>query len=110
MEAFTPWGGRRTRVMGSMGFIEGDMRRFTIYDFHNGNSETLEASELNTKKYRNSGHGGGDWWLVADWLQAIYQQDPGLLTSTIEQSIESHIMGFMAEKSRKKGTVERIMI
>ena len=110
MEAFTPWGGRRTRVMGSMGFIEGDMRKFTIYDFRKGGSETLEASELNTKKYRNSGHGGGDWRLVADWLQAIYQRDPGLLTSTIDQSIESHIMGFMAEKSRLKGTVEQIIV
>jgi hypothetical protein len=28
MEAFTPWGGRRTRVMGSLGYIEGDMRRW----------------------------------------------------------------------------------
>ena len=110
MEAFTPWGGRRTRVMGSMGFIEGDMRKFTKYDFRNGESETLEATELNTKKYRNSGHGGGDWRLVDDWLQAIYQRDPELLTSTIDQSIESHIMGFMAEKSRKNNTVEQIIV
>ncbi|NQV02636.1 MAG: gfo/Idh/MocA family oxidoreductase, partial [Bacteroidia bacterium] len=110
MEAFTPWGGRRTRVMGSMGFIEGDMSKFTIYDFQTNESKTMEASELNTKKYRNSGHGGGDWRLVADWIQAIYQRDPGLLTSSIDQSIESHIMGFMAEKSRKNDTVELITV
>jgi len=110
MEAFTPWGGRRTRVMGSMGYIEGDMSKFTQYDFLSGRSETLLASELNTKKYRNTGHGGGDWRLVADWIQAIYQRDPGLLTSTIDQSIESHIMGFMAEKSRMNDSVERIVI
>ncbi len=110
MEAFTPWGGRRTRVMGSMGFIEGDMSKFTIYDFRTNESKTMEASELNTKKYKNSGHGGGDWRLVADWLQAIYQRDPDLLTSTIDQSIESHIMGFMAEKSRMDGTVEEVVV
>jgi len=96
--------------MGSMGFIEGDMSSFTQYNFQTGKSETLTASELNTKKYRNSGHGGGDWRLVSDWIQAIYQRDPGLLTSTIDQSIESHIMGFMAEKSRKQDTVERIIL
>ncbi|MBE0649048.1 MAG: Gfo/Idh/MocA family oxidoreductase [Bacteroidales bacterium] len=110
MEAFTPWGGRRTRVMGSMGFIEGDMSKFTIYDFRTNESKTMEASELNTKTYKNSGHGGGDWRLMADWLQAVYQRNPDLLTSTIDQSIESHIMGFMAEKSRLEGTVEEIRL
>ena len=49
----------------------------------------------------HDGHGGGDWRLVNDWLLAISKKDPSLLTSTIDQSIESHIMGFMAEKSRK---------
>jgi len=109
MEALTPWGGRRTRVMGSMGFIEGDMSKFTIYNFRNDESKTYEAKDFAIDKNGNSGHGGGDWRLVADWIQAIYQRDPNLLTSTIDQSIESHIMGFMAEKSRLNGTVEEIV-
>jgi hypothetical protein len=33
-------------------------------------------------------------------VQAVAQNKPELLTSTIEASIESHVMGFMAEKSR----------
>ncbi len=48
--------------------------------------------------YKNSGHGGGDWALVTDWIRAVKKQDPSILTSTIDASIESHIMGFMAEK------------
>ncbi|MDO9512492.1 MAG: Gfo/Idh/MocA family oxidoreductase [Bacteroidales bacterium] len=110
MEAFTPWGGRRTRIMGSMGFIEGDMKKFTMYDFRTGESKTMEACEINTNKYGKSGHGGGDWGLVSDWIQAVSQRNPELLTSTIDQSIESHIMGFMAEKSRKNDTIERIVL
>jgi len=110
MEALTPWGGRRTRVMGSMGFIEGDMSKFTIYNFRNDDLKIFEAKDISTDKNGLSGHGGGDWRLVADWLQAIYQRDPNLLTSTIDQSIESHIMGFMAEKSRLNGTVEAIQV
>jgi hypothetical protein len=47
-------------------------------------------------------HGGGDWRLVADWIQAIDQKNPALLTSTIDASIESHVMGFAAEISRKE--------
>lgn len=100
MEAFTPWGGRRTRVMGSMGFIEGDMSKFTIYDFRTDQSKTYESKVLDVANYKNEGHGGGDWRLVADWIQAVAQQNPNLLTSTIDASIESHIMCFMAEESR----------
>lgn len=105
MEAFTPWGGRRTRVMGSMGFIEGDMSKFTIYDFRTDQSKTYESKVLDVANYKNEGHGGGDWRLVADWIQAVSQQNPNLLTSTIDASIESHVMCFMAEESRVKKKV-----
>ena len=44
--------------------------------------------------------GGGDWRMVSDWIQAVAQHNPNLLTSTIDASIESHIMCFMAEESR----------
>ena len=54
------------------------------------------------------GHGGGDWSLVADWIQAVSKQDSGLLTSSIDASVESHVMGFLAEKSRLNGTVESV--
>ena len=108
MEAFTPWGGRRTRIMGSMGFIEGDMSKLTVYDFVSDKSETMESNAIEIPQYKNQGHGGGDWRLVADWIQAVSQHDPSLLTSTIDQSVESHIMGFEAENSRLTGQVRKV--
>lgn len=110
MEAFTPWGGRRTRIMGSMGFIEGDMGQYTHYDFRTGKTETVQSNAIEIETYKHAGHGGGDWRLVANWVQAIDKQDPSLLTSTIAQSIESHIMGFATERSRHDGTVETIVM
>jgi predicted dehydrogenase len=110
MEAFTPWGGRRTRVMGSMGFIEGDMNQFTIHDFRTDKSKVYETKTLDVANYRNEGHGGGDWRLAADWVQAVAQQNPAILTSTIAASIESHLMCFAAEKSRESNRVEEIKI
>jgi Oxidoreductase family, NAD-binding Rossmann fold/Oxidoreductase family, C-terminal alpha/beta domain len=98
MEAFTSYDGRRTRVMGSMGDIVGDMTSFTHTDFRTGKSTTW--------KQESDGHGGGDWRLAADWVQAVAQHNPALLTSTIDASIESHLMGFAAEKSRK----EKVMV
>jgi hypothetical protein len=100
MEAFTSYEGRRTRVMGSMGDIVGDMNSFVLTDFRTGKKTEW--------KQESDGHGGGDWRLVADWIQAIDQQNPALLTSTIDASIESHVMGFAAEKSRKENKVVEV--
>jgi predicted dehydrogenase len=102
MEAFTSYDGRRTRVMGSLGDIVGDMTSFTVTNFLTG--------EKTTWKQETDGHGGGDWRLVANWIQAIAERNPALLTSTIDASIESHVMGFMAEKSRKLNKVMRVKL
>ncbi len=102
MEAFTSYEGRRTRVMGSMGDIVGDMTSFTLTDFRTGEkTEWKETTDM---------HGGGDWRLVANWIQALSKRDASLLTSTIDQSIESHIMGFMAEESRKTRKVMEVIM
>jgi len=103
MEAFTAYAGRRTRVMGSMGDIVGDMDTFTVTDFRTKKSVVYDQSS-------GDGHGGGDWRLVRDWLQAVSQHKPELLTSTIDASIESHVMGFMAEKSRKTKKIEAVKL
>ena len=103
MEAFTSYHGRRTRIMGSHGDITGDMTEFTHTDFLTGTITKWDISidEDKNSGYQGSGHGGGDWGLVTDFINAVKKQDPNLLTSTIDASVESHIMGFMAEKSRK---------
>ena len=100
MEAFTSYEGRRTRVMGSLGDVVGDMNSFVHTDFQSGKKTEW--------KQTSDGHGGGDWRLVADWIQAVAQQNSSLLSSTIDASIESHVMGFAAEKSRKENKVVQI--
>lgn len=102
MEAFTSYEGRRTRVMGSLGDVVGDMNSFVMTDFLTGKKTEW--------KQDTDGHGGGDWRLVTDWINAIDKKDPSLLTSTIDASIESHVMGFMAEESRKKKKVMEVKL
>jgi predicted dehydrogenase len=102
MEAFTAYGGRSTKIMGSMGDIVGDGTKFTVRDFSTGKFTDYDSSDVkDLDNYKHSGHGGGDLRLVANWIKAVATQDPTLLSSTIDASIESHIMGFMAEESRK---------
>ncbi|CAM3799502.1 Gfo/Idh/MocA family oxidoreductase [Pontibacter korlensis] len=105
MEAFTSYHGRRTRIMGSMGDMVGDMDELVVTDFRTKKELKLVPKAEDVENYKNSGHGGGDWLLMRDFVQAVAQQDPSLLTSTIDESIESHIMGFMAEESRKQNKI-----
>jgi hypothetical protein len=110
MEAFTSYAGRRTRIMGAMGDMVGDMNELVITDFRTEKQTKLVPKAEDVDEYRNSGHGGGDWLLANDFVQAVSQQNPKLLTSTIDESIESHIMAFMAEESRKNNKVMGIVM
>ncbi len=105
MEAFTDYWGRRTRIMGSMGCIVGDEEDLYISDF-----STKEVEHWITKEYaeRDSGHGGGDFGLVSDFLLAVDKNDQSLLTSNLDASMESHLMAFMAEESRLEKVVKKL--
>lgn len=109
MEAFTSYHGRRTRVMGAMGDIVGDMKEFVHTDFLTGKVTKWDMSQAKGE-FAQTGHGGGDWALAHDWVKAIKTNDKSVLTSTIDASVESHIMAFKAEESRKNGTVEKVLL
>ncbi len=102
MEAHVSYEGRRTRIMGSAGDIMGDMETFVLTDF-----KTRKQTSWSLK---TDPHGGGDHQLVKDWLQAVYQQDKNLLSSSIEVSVESHLMAFAAERSRQQRTIEDVRL
>ena len=102
MEAHVSYEGRRTRIMGSKGDIIGDMETFVFTDF-----KTRKQTSWTLK---TDTHGGGDHRLMKDWVQAVYQQDKNLLSSSIEVSVESHLMAFGAERSRQNRTIEDIRI
>ena len=91
-----------------MGEIEGDNDLIRVTDFRTKEVTIWKASAQ--KEFNNSGHGGGDYGLMQNFVQAVSQNNPALLTSTIEASIESHLMGFMAEESRKNGRSMEIKI
>jgi hypothetical protein len=54
-----------------------------------------------------AGHGGGDQRMVRDLVQAVARRDPTLLPTTLQNSMESHLMGFMVEESRLDGGTSR---
>jgi hypothetical protein len=88
----------------------GDMEELKVTDFRTDKTITLVPNAEDVENYKNSGHGGGDWLLMRDFVTAVANQDPTYLTSTIDQSIESHLMGFAAEESRKTSKIVKIKL
>ena len=105
MEAFTNYHGRRTRIMGSMGCLHGDESDLYIANFKDDTVEHWNTKENSKIK---SGHGGGDWGLMKDFLNAVDKQDVSLLSSNLDASMDSHQIGFMAEVSRKEKRMIKI--
>lgn len=106
MEGHTSYGGRHTRIMGTKGDIVGDMNKFTVTDFLTNNKSVWDEDISKLPGY--SSHGGGDWGILKDFVLAVSHQDAKYLSSTIDVSIESHVMGFKAEESRVKKKVVKI--
>jgi predicted dehydrogenase len=102
MEAHVSYEGRRTRIMGSKGDIVGDMETFIMTDFRTGRKTTWHM--------KTDAHGDGDHRLMKDWVQAVGQRNPALLTSGVDVSVESHLIAFAAEKSRQSRTIEDVIL
>jgi chorismate synthase len=86
--------------MGTTGYIEGDGSKFTLYTFRDNKKRVWHKSVAEMAEYKHAGHGGGDHALARDFVEAVAAGDATKLSSTIDASIESHIIGFKAEKSR----------
>ena len=56
----------------------------------------------------DDGHGGADPVLAEQWLSAIANRDPSLIITGPDETLETHITTFAAERSRLNGTVETI--
>ena len=103
VEALTSYGGRKTRIMGTKGDIVGDMQTFTLTDFLTGKKYVWDEDISKLPGYE--GHAGGDWGIVKDFVLAVAHQDEKYLSSTIDVSVESHVMGFRAEQARLKSKI-----
>ncbi|MCW3819227.1 Gfo/Idh/MocA family oxidoreductase [Micromonospora sp. DR5-3] len=101
MSAFTPGGHRRTRIMGTRGYLEGDGERVTLTDFVTGETSTLDTAAGGADA--GSGHGGGDHGLMAAFVEAVGTGDRSLVHSGPRESLDSHRMAFAAERSRLAG-------
>ncbi|WP_328324889.1 Gfo/Idh/MocA family oxidoreductase [Kribbella sp. NBC_00382] len=100
MSAFTPMEHRRTRLLGTHGFLDGDGQTIRLVDFRTGEEELLAVPEAD-----GDGHGGGDQELTATFLRAVQTGDPTLLPTDAGASLATHRVVWAAEEARTSGTV-----
>lgn len=102
MTAFTPMGGRRTRIFGTKGTIEtDDSSTIRVFDFLSGKTETIDTNA--SAASMAGGHGGGDGGLLDAFCTAILENRPELIVSGLDATLESHLVTFAAEESRRTG-------
>ena len=100
MTAFTQDCHRTIKVTGTMGEIEGDMEKNALILRRFGRPE--ETFDLSEEGGQFSGHGGGDFGLMASFCKLIARGGGAGLTG-VDASVESHVMALAAEASRLDG-------
>lgn len=100
MTAFTQDCHRTIKVTGTMGEIEGDMEKNALILRRFGRPE--ETIDLSEEGGQFSGHGGGDFGLMASFCRLMAEDGADALTG-VDASVESHVMALAAEASRLDG-------
>jgi hypothetical protein len=101
MAAFSAEVYRTMQIMGTLGMIEADMRtgvvKLTVFGREEQIFETASDGEY-------GGHGGGDSRMFEALFDYIADENVSTKALTaIENSIDSHLACFAAERSRRSG-------
>jgi predicted dehydrogenase len=103
MTAFTEMAQRKTRIFGTLGEIYGDGSKIHIYDFLTDKTEEIDTTVPNGSIY--VGHGGGDEGLMNNFISAISKNDQSIILTGADETLESHLMVFAAENSRRTSKI-----
>jgi predicted dehydrogenase len=98
MTAFTKADHRKTRLFGTRGEIYGDGNTIEIFDFLTDQTRKIDTNAADSSVL--GGHGGGDYGLMDHFVSAVSQNNPDLILSGPDESLETHRMVFASEQSR----------
>ena len=91
---------RELKIFGTEGQIRANMGTKEIVLHRFGEEPRTVPVDLGLEA---SGHGGGDYGIMADFLRIL--REGGESRSSAEASLQSHLICFAAERSRKEHTV-----
>jgi predicted dehydrogenase len=103
MTAFNQAHDRRTRIFGTRGEIYGDGINLSHFDFLTDRTQVYTTLENDGTLL--GGHGGGDYGVMDHFVAAVAQNDPSLILSGADESLETHRMVFASEQARRESKV-----
>lgn len=107
MTAFTDRGGRDTKICGTHGEIIACMadNTITVRPYRTEQSGEIQVFDMSLplEVDPSHGHAGGDHRLVEELLDILQGGEPGIRTTSLDVSVESHLVAFAAERSRREG-------
>ncbi|MBC8180911.1 Gfo/Idh/MocA family oxidoreductase [candidate division KSB1 bacterium] len=103
MTGFNKMAFRKTIIFGTKGELYGDGKVIKHYDFLTEKTETIKVDITDNPLL--AGHGGGDDGLMNNFLTAILKDDPNLILSDPQDTLDSYLMVFGAELSRRNKEV-----
>lgn len=106
MAAFNQ-GGRHTRIMGTKGELNADMRRDSIelFDFQTREIKQISTAGQEIDGSIRDGHGGGDSGIMQAFYEHLNGVYHGNALGEIVTSCTNHLIAFAAEESRMQNTV-----
>ena len=106
---------RSIHLLGTRGEIQGvfEESRFVVRhaDLRPGHEYSEEVVSVDVRgdmQGTGGGHGGGDMRLVDDFVSFIRGEPPSISCTTIEDSINGHLVGFRADLAMKERRVVEI--
>ncbi len=102
MTAFCDEFGRQTRIFGTKGCLRGDDSKVWVTDYLSGETTEYDSNVVNDGNIL-TGHGGGDGGLMDAFVMALQTGDSSHILTGLDDTLESHLLTFAAEKSRKAG-------
>ncbi len=100
LQPFSGKNGRTLKIMGTEGALTADMDHNTI-ELFDLRTQRKEIMNIKPSKYK---YGGGDHGIMEYFVSEVAKGSQGGITS-LDSSIEAHLIAFAAEKSRKEGIV-----
>lgn len=100
MTGFQPVNGRKITFHGTLGTIYLDEPGEKVVLHKYGENETEREIDFTLDGMNEYGHGGGDKGMIDDLIKML---DGGELITSLEESLESHLMALRAEESRLRG-------
>lgn len=98
---------RSTVVRGSLGEITClDTHTVTLFDFITRKQTVFNVLDVeNMPKTRMTGHGYADYYLMHAFISSVSQQNRDMIGTSALDSLDSHLLVFRIEESRKEGKI-----